>query len=272
MFYDAKNGNIKIDNYYMDYVSFGKGNKALIMIPGLGDGTRTVKGMAIPLAFTYRQFAKEYKVYIFSRRNELTDGFSTRDMAQDIVSAMDVLEIKRADILGISQGGMIAECIAIHNPKKVNKLVLCVTAGRANNMISDVVTNWINLVDKKDYKNLFIDISEKSYSEDYLKKYRKYYNILWKVANPKDDRRFIIQANSCLLHNVHDDLDKIKCPTLVIGGKQDKIVGVAASIEIANQIHNSELYIYEDYGHAVYEEAKDFNSRVLNYFKENKDV
>ena len=49
MFYNAKNNNIKIEQSDMDYISFGKGNKNLIIIPGLGDGLRTVKGMAIPL-------------------------------------------------------------------------------------------------------------------------------------------------------------------------------------------------------------------------------
>ena len=51
MFYNAKNNNIKIEQSNMDYVSFGVENKNLIIIPGLGDGLRTVKGMAISLAF-----------------------------------------------------------------------------------------------------------------------------------------------------------------------------------------------------------------------------
>ncbi len=50
MFYNAKNNNIKIEQSNMDYVSFGVGNKNLIIIPGLGDGLRTVKGMAVSLA------------------------------------------------------------------------------------------------------------------------------------------------------------------------------------------------------------------------------
>ena len=267
MFYNAKNNNIKIEQSDMDYISFGKGNKNLIIIPGLGDGLRTVKGMAIPLALMYKKFAKEYTVYIFSRRNNLTNGFTTQDMAQDIAQAMNLLNISNADILGVSQGGMIAQCMAINNPEKVNKLVLAVTSSKSNEIINNVVGNWIQLAKKEDFKNIFIDTAEKSYSEKYLKKYRKYYNILWRVSKPKDYKRFIIQANSCLTHNVYDDLDKIKCHTLIIGGKQDSIVGVNSSKEIADRISNSELYLYEDYGHAVYEEAKDFNERVLKYLK-----
>lgn len=267
MFYNAKNKNIKIEQSNMDYVSFGIGNKNLIIIPGLGDGLRTVKGMAIPLAFMYKQFAKEYTVYVFSRRNNLVKGFTTRNMAQDIVEAMNLLNISNADILGVSQGGMIAQCIAISNPKKVNKLVLAVTSSKTNELINSVVGKWIQLAKKEDFKNIFIDTAEKSYSEKYLEKYRKYYNILWRFCKPKNYERFIIQANSCLTHNVYDDLYKIKCNTLVIGGKQDSIVGVKSSKEIADRISNSELYLYEEYGHAVYEEAKDFNEKVLKYLK-----
>ena len=132
MFYNAKNNNIKIQQSNMDYVSFGVGNKNLIIIPGLGDGLRTVKGMAVSLAFMYRQFAKEYTVYVFSRRNNLAKGFTTRNMAQDIVEAMNLLNISNADIMGVSQGGMIAQCMAINNPEKVNKLVLAVTSSKSN--------------------------------------------------------------------------------------------------------------------------------------------
>ena len=188
-------------------------------------------------------------------------------MSQDIVEAMNLLNITNADIVGVSQGGMIAQCIAISNPERVNKLVLAVTSSKTNEMINNVVGNWIQLAEREDFKNIFIDTAEKSYSEKYLEKYRKYYNILWRFCKPKDYDRFIIQANSCLTHNVYDDLDKIKCPTLIIGGKQDSIVGVNSSKEIAERISNSELYLYEGYGHAVYEEAKKKKEKVLKYLK-----
>lgn len=62
MFYNAKNGNIKIENSDIDYVSFRKGSKSLIMIPGLGDGIKTVKGMALPMVAMYKCFAAGHKV------------------------------------------------------------------------------------------------------------------------------------------------------------------------------------------------------------------
>lgn len=76
-----------------------------------------------------------------------------------------------------------------------------------------------------------------------------------------------MQAQSCAEHNAYELLNHIICPTLVIGGSCDKIVTAAASVEIANKINKSELFIYEGLGHAVHEEAKDFNSRVIAFLK-----
>ena len=58
----------------MDYVEFGYGSRPLIILPGLGDGLRTVHGQAVNLAFYYRKIAPYYRVYIFSRKNKLEEG------------------------------------------------------------------------------------------------------------------------------------------------------------------------------------------------------
>ena len=122
MLYNAQNGSIKIDNTEMDYIVFGNGTTPLIMIPGLGEGLKTVKGTAAPFAMMYRAVAKEYKVYCFSRRNILPQVFTTKDMAEDLYYAMQQLGIEKAMVLGVSLGGMIVEQLAIHHPEAVDKL------------------------------------------------------------------------------------------------------------------------------------------------------
>ena len=59
----------------MDYVTFGKGKKSLVIITGLGDGLQTVKGKAQLFSLSYRLLAKCYKIYVFSRINELRQGY-----------------------------------------------------------------------------------------------------------------------------------------------------------------------------------------------------
>lgn len=265
MFWNAQNGSVSIGDTDMDYVSFGKGRDALIMLPGLGDGLTTVKGMAIPMAITYRMFACNYKVYIFSRKNYLPEGYSTRDMARDQAEAMKKLGISKAKVVGISQGGMIAQYLAIDFPELVEKLVLAVTLSKQNEMVREAVTKWIGMAMQGSYKDLMIDTAEKSYSERYLRKYRRLYPLLGKIGKPKDFSRFMIQATSCIGHDAYAELENIICPVLVIGGDNDRIVGVNASYEIADKIKNCELFIYKGLGHAAYEEARDFNKRVQNF-------
>ena len=266
MFYGAKNGRIKIDNAEIDYIVFGNGTKPLLMIPGLGEGLKTVKGTAIPFAMMYRAVAKEYKVYCFSRRNILPQGFNTKDMAEDLYYCMQQLGIEKAMVLGVSLGGMIVEQLAIHHPDVVEKLILTVTIARQNDTVQQMIGKWMDYAKEGKYKEIMIDTAENSYTESYLKKSRWMYGLLGNVGNPKNFDRFLIQAEAGRTHDVYAELEKITCPTLVIGGRQDKIVGGESSEELAERITGSELYMYEDYGHGLYEEAKDFVPRVLGFF------
>ena len=63
-----------------DYIRFGTGKKNLILLPGLGDGLRTVKGTALPMSLYYRSLAKDYTVYMISRKTDLPAGSTSRDM------------------------------------------------------------------------------------------------------------------------------------------------------------------------------------------------
>ena len=91
--------------------------------------------------------------------------------------------------------------------------------------------------------------------------------LLTVLQKPKDAGRFITLAKACLTCNAYEELDKIRCPIFVIGGKRDKVVTGEASEEIAKRT-NCEIYMYENLGHAAYEEAKDFNSRVYQFLQE----
>ena len=59
-------------------------------------------------------------------------------------------------------------------------------------------------------------------------------------------------------------LGNITCPALVIGASQDAVLGADASLDIARRI-GARLYIYYDYGHAVYDEAPDFIERIMGF-------
>ena len=265
MLYGAKELKLTANGMQFDYIRFGSGKKPLIMIQGLN--TRGIKGAALSLAYMYRIFAKEYTVYLFDRRPVVYDGITVRDMAADIASAMDALGLRNADVFGTSQGGMIAQYLAIDRPDLVRRLVLAVTLSRNNDTVKQVVGDWIEMAERGDMKRFVLDMAEKMYSETYVKKYRPLMPLLTILQKPKDVKRFVILAKACLTCDTYDILDKIKCPTLVIGGKQDKVVSGAASEEIAEKL-GCALHMYENLGHAAYEEAQDFNQMVYDFLSE----
>ena len=84
------------------------------------------------------------------------------------------------------------------------------------------------------------------------------------LQKPKDVRRFVILAKACLTCNTYDALGKIKCPVLVLGGRQDKVVTGVASEEMAEKL-GCKIHMYDRLGHALYEEAKDFNHIVYDF-------
>ena len=267
MLWNAKNGSVKVDNTDMHYVSFGHGSKKLIVLPGLSDGLLTVKGKALLLASPYMKFFKDYTVYMFSRKNNMPEGYSIRDMAADQAKVLRELGITKTSVMGVSQGGMIAQFLAIAYPELVEKLIITVSAPRVNGMIHENVSSWIEMAKRGDHKSLMIDVAEKGYSDKYLKIYRKAYPIMGYIGKPRNYNRFFSNANAILAFDAYDDLDKIVCPTYIIAGKEDKTVGIGASYEMKERIKDSELYVYEGLGHAAYEEAKDFYSRVYDFLK-----
>lgn len=267
MLYDAKEGKVNIKDGSFDYIQFGTGEKPLIMIQGLN--TNGIKGAALSLAYMYRVFAKEYTVYLFDRREEVYDGITVKDFAMDIAAAMDALGLKNADVFGVSQGGMIAQYLAAERPELVHKLVLAVTTSRNNETLESVVQNWISLTEQGDFKALVLDMAQKMYSDEYVKRYQLFMPLLTIVQKPKNVKRFLIIARSCLTCNAYEFLEKIQCPVFVIGGKQDKVVTGEASEEIAEKL-GCEIYMYETLGHAAYEEAIDFNDKVLDFLKERE--
>lgn len=262
MLYNAKESKVRVNDMDIDYISFGSEKKALIMIQGLN--TRGIKGSALPLAYMYRIFAKDYKVYLFDRRPDAKEGITVKEMAEDIAVAMDNLGITGADVLGVSQGGMISQYLAIYRPDLVNKLVLAFTLSRNNDKVVSAIETWIELAMKGNMKQLIVDMAERMYSESYLKMYRPFLPLLTAIQKPTDVQRFIILANSCLTCNTYDILNEIKCPVFVIGAGQDKIVGGDASIEMAEKL-GCKLFIYDNLGHAAYEEANDFNRLVYDF-------
>ena len=86
MFYNAKNHTVTIDGDTTDFISFGKGKKNLVIIPGVGDGLKTAKGLAIPFAFMYRLFAKDFQFAVLDEPSSALDPIAEYKMYESLIN------------------------------------------------------------------------------------------------------------------------------------------------------------------------------------------
>lgn len=265
---NAKNGVLHLNGDAMHYICFGRGARTLIMLPGLGDGLTTVQGKALPMAMMYRALGRDYTVYMFSRRDHLPEGMTTRDMARDLAEAMDALDISRADLVGVSMGGMIAQHLAADHPDRVGKLVLTVTCPAANPILTESVQDWLACARRGDHTALMDSNVRRMYSPAYYRKNKWLVPVMGKLTKPRSYGRFFIQAAACLSHDARERLPAITASTLVIGGEKDQALGGDASRELAAAIPGAALHMYPEGAHALYEEEQDFLQVVLAFLWE----
>ena len=252
----------------VDYITFGKGNKTLIIITGLSlQRLGDMSNLAIYSLF-YR-YAKEYTVYIFDRKNHIEEGISIENMADDLYHSLQELHIANASIIGISQGGMIAQLFAIKYPQKVKKLVLALTLSRNNAVSRETIGGWIEMTENNDMDQLNKDSMSKSFSSPVLKKLYVINRLFLKSVSKEKRNRFVCLAKSILEFDCYKSLDKITCPTLVLGAKNDLVLGVGGARELANSIPKASYYEFSKQGHAAFIESNQFNKMILEFLRKN---
>ena len=252
----------------VDYVTFGKGDKTLIIITGLSlQRLGDMSNLAIYSLF-YR-YAKEYTVYIFDRKDHIEEGITIENMADDLSQSLQELHIDNASIIGISQGGMIAQLFAIKYPQKVTSLVLALTLSRNNAVSRETIGGWIAMTENNDMDQLNRDSMSKSFSSPVLKKLYVINRLFLKSVSKEKRHRFVCLAKSILAFDCYSSLGKITCPTLVLGAKNDLVLGVDGARELANSIPNASYYEFDKLGHAAFIESKQFNKMILEFLRKN---
>jgi len=255
--------SIPLPGSELDCLIFGQGDKPLVILPGLS--TRDVRPAGLMLSLMYRSFTRDFTVYILDKPRHIPEGCTVAGLADDCACAMNTLGIENACVLGVSLGGMMAQELVIKHPELVGSLVLGLTAARTNPSIESSINRWIGYMERGDFAAFGRDMMESMYSAGYLKKYGFMLPIAAALSRPKDVVRFIALARACLTCESFDRLGEITCPTLVIGAVEDKVVSGEASVEIAEKLA-CKLHMYDNLGHAAYDEAGDFNNIVLDFF------
>ena len=246
-----------------EYAVFGSGRQSLLILPGVS--LRSVLLSAAAVADAYRSFADDFTVYLFDRNRDLTPGHTVADMAEDAAAAMEVLGIGSACVFGASQGGMIAQVLAARHPALVSRLVLGSSLCTQNGISRAAFLEWIALADRGDVRALNPRVNELVYSPAYYGTYREIFRALEEEGTIDEVHRFGILVRACLGFEFREEIARISCPVLALGALEDRVTGAEGPREIAARL-GCETYLYEGYGHAVYDEAPDYRERLAAFY------
>ena len=197
------------------------------------------------------EFSKEYEVIALDTRGhgktERGEApFTIRQFACDLKSFMDTKGIKKAHILGFSDGANIAMCFAVKYPEMVEKLILY-----SGNLNSNGVHPLIQIPIEIGHK--LKSLLHRYMPFNRLKKFMKHRSeILGLMIN---------QPNITL-----EELNRIKAITLVIAGTFDMIKQNHTEL-IHKHIENSQLILIKGDHFISKKKPKEFNAAVKKFMK-----
>ena len=254
---------VRTDTFAMDYCVFGAGERTMLILPGMS--VQSVMKNADAVAEAYACFSATHTVYLLDRVREMPLRYTVEDMAHDTILAMQALGLRDADVFGASQGGMIALRMAISEPSMVHRLVLGSTLARQNKVSIETFDRWASLADRGDASALNRDFVSRAYCEETQAAFRGYFASVESAGTPEELRRFAVLSRACREFDCFDALDRIQCPVLVLGAGEDRVLTGTASAELSKALR-CDCFLYDRFGHAVYDEAPDYKERILNFF------
>jgi pimeloyl-ACP methyl ester carboxylesterase len=224
-----ESGNIVYRNAHIHYVSYGQGKPVLLLHGGLGDKSHWYSRIPWLLASGRRVILIDTRGHGDSTMGNV--HLSYQLFATDTLLVLDKLGIARTDIIGWSDGGIIALILGLQAPQRVGKIVAISANFNPSGVIdqangtqetqhepsSDISTwlhDWWSGADKKN-SALTAAINE-----------------LWRTEPQLQ----------------HSDLHAITPPTLVITGEHD-VISLSHSTELAKHLPNGKLAVVMGAGH-----------------------
>jgi 3-oxoadipate enol-lactonase len=202
-----------------------------------------------------------------SGASTVTPGpYSTRGLAADAVALLDHLAIDRADVFGMSLGGMIAQELAIGWPERVGRLVLgCTHAGIRHAAPQPRETARAFAMQTDDWSERMAALAPFAFASDVdpglLERF-----IAKKSADVQDDEGYRGQIAAVLTHDSCDRLDRIAAPTLVVTGDDDRVIPAPSSDVLAERIPDARLAVIRGAGHLFFIERPEETHAVLADF------
>jgi proline iminopeptidase len=275
-------GHLEINGTSLFFKTMGSGEPIVVLHGGPG--------------FDHRQFlpyiwelAVQHKVILFDQRGTgLSSGpvdstsISIDTFIADIEGIREAFDIEKMNLLGHSWGGILAMHYGIRYPENLKSLILCSTAAsvesftdmRANYEADRLPEDAALLEDI--YSSTEFQNGDPEAVERFWRVYFKPYFADQSLVSQMDlqfTENTIKNGNEVAGHilqsigefDLHEDLQAIRCPTLVIHGDSDPMPVKYAEM-IRESIRGSELVIAEGSGHWLFVDATEiFTSSVCDF-------
>jgi len=183
-------------------------------------------------------------------------AYTLSDMAADPVGLLDALDIARADVVGASMGGMIAQTLAIEHPERVRTLTsIMSTTGDPSlpparpealaALLSPAPSDRAGAIEHGVTVFRTIGSPGALFEEQQIRK----------LATLQHDRGFhpagLMRQLAAILASGSRKakLAKLRIPTLVIHGREDPLIPFEAGVDTAASIPGARLEAVDGMGH-----------------------
>jgi pimeloyl-ACP methyl ester carboxylesterase len=248
----------------------GKG-PSLILVMGIGYDSTLWTLAQVPA------LSRSFQVVIFDNRDagrssKATGGYTIADMADDVAGLMDSLDIRRAHVLGLSMGGMIAQELALRHAERLDRLVLSGCGAAPARAVFDPIRSW-NWTKAHDEIGEAFTCQQFTwlFSNAFLRNeeaVQRTVAMLSSNPNPVGPDAYDRQAQAYVQHDALDRLGRIEAPTLVVVGEQDLLTPPWVCLEVARKIPGARFEIIKGSGssHVMpIERPDDFNELVTSF-------
>jgi pimeloyl-ACP methyl ester carboxylesterase len=184
--------------------------------------------------------------------------YTLNDMAADAAALIEALGADRADVLGVSMGGMIVQLLALNHPERVRTLIPVMTTSGDPSLppATPEATAALTAVPEERTPEALADLAVKG---------RAAYGSHPDLRTPDDEIRThaiaamqrsdrpigVARQYAAILAQPrwHERLDSVRHPTLVLHGAVDTLIRPAAGEDIARRIPGARIEIIDKWGH-----------------------
>jgi len=258
-----------------NYLEDGSGDDYVLLIHGSGPGVTSYANwrLVIPaLATKFHVVAPDMVGFGFSERPKDVQ-YNVQTWADQTVGLMDALGIEKTSLVGNSFGGAIALRIATQHPDRINKLVLMGSMGVPFPITEGLERVWGY---EASFENMRKVLDVFAYSRelvnDELAKVRYEGSIQpgfqesFSSMFPAPRQRWV--EAMC---TPEEDIRQLPHRTLIIHGREDKVIPLQTSLRLEELIDNADLSVYSHCGHwSMIERNADFNRGLLEFLSESQ--